>query len=709
MMNLSSIRFFQLLLLFVFIIFDITIAFSQNEQEVDKRLISINRIQPDSVKVDSLIQLGRGMRNKFPERAIEIFNKCVNLSQQNELDSRFINSFIQISVVYTVHHNWDSAQCYCDIAIHYADSLNQSFLLAKAYRIKAIIFRKSGFKNQALSYLQKSIQVLGNRDSLLLAKIFNSLGLIYANQGLYDSATYYYLKGYNILKLKNREEDGVPQLINLADIFLELKEYEKAKHFLHESIDLLSKREDVTYAELNAALIRNKLGGVFYFEQKYDSALYMFKKCEQNYKDINLRNKLIDVYSNIGAVYVELQLYDSASIYHQLAIKTGKDLNQVNQLGIAYNNLAVVNIRRGELDVALKNLRKSEIYNSSGGDVDYMLNTYKNMCKIYEDKEEYDSAFKYLKKYETLSDSIFNIEKTKVISDLEMKYEKEKDQAHIFELRNENLQKNLELNRRTNQRNIFLAGGTGVLVISVLLFVFYRQSVKRDKIIAVQKIEKLEREKKLLAAKSIVEGQEEERKRIARELHDGLGVLLSTAKMQFKTIEDKSPENKEMINKAAALLERASSDVRRISHNMMPGILTKLGLDEALEDLFENINDSPDIKAILNIENEEEKRLPENSEIMIYRVMQEMVNNTLKYAEASKVILEVNYDEESLSLQYTDNGKGFDVEEKLKLKSIGLTSIQSRIDFLGGKLNINSKSGRGTSYFINIPVKGIES
>jgi signal transduction histidine kinase len=164
-----------------------------------------------------------------------------------------------------------------------------------------------------------------------------------------------------------------------------------------------------------------------------------------------------------------------------------------------------------------------------------------------------------------------------------------------------------------------------------------------------------------------------------------------------------------VINKAALLLERASSDVRRISHNMMPGILTKLGLDEALEDLVESINDTPDINAVLNIENEEEKRLPENSEIMIYRVLQEMVNNTLKYAEASKVILEVNYDEDSLSIQYTDNGKGFDVEEKLKSKSIGLTSIQSRIDFLGGKLNINSKSSRGTSYFITIPVKGIET
>ncbi len=415
------------------------------------------------------------------------------------------------------------------------------------------------------------------------------------------------------------------------------------------------------------------------------------------------------MYSNIGALYQDEMKFDSSMFYLKLSIDIGKKYSLYNEIPGSYNNISNIYRRNKNYNLSLKYVDSAINIIKKTGDINNLVIFYKNKYELYELMGNYKQAFHYLLKSETLSDSIYNIQKTKLISDLEMKYEKEKDQAHILELRNENLQKNLELNRRTNQRNIFLAGGSGVLVISILLFVFYRQRVKRDKIIAVQKIEKLEREKKLLAAKSIVEGQEEERKRIARELHDGLGVLLSTAKMQFKTIEDKSPENREMINKAALLLERASSDVRRISHNMMPGILTKLGLDEALEDLFESINDTPDINAVLNIENEEKKRLPENSEIMIYRVLQEMVNNTLKYAEASKVTLEVNYNEDSLSLQYTDNGKGFDVEEKLKLKSIGLTSIQSRIDFLGGKLNINSKSGRGTSYFINIPVKGIES
>ncbi len=401
---------------------------------------------------------------------------------------------------------------------------------------------------------------------------------------------------------------------------------------------------------------------------------------------------------------MDLENYDSALYYYNLSKESWKGDKKEYIPGALYNNIAIIYMRSKKYDLALKYL-DTAIYNSTkNGNLTKLTTYYENIHQIYNSKHNYKKAYEWVLKYNSLHDSLYNIEKAKIINDLELKYEKEKDQAHILSLQNENLQKSIELNRRTNQRNIFLGGGSAILIIGIMLFAFYRQRVKKDRIIAGQRIEKLEREKKLLAAKAIVEGQEEERKRIAGELHDGLGVLLSTAKMQFKTLEDKSPENREAILKAANLLEKASSDVRRISHNMMPGILTKLGLDEALEDLFENINDTPGIAAELKIENEDDIRLPENSEIMIYRIIQEMANNTLKYAEAGKVTLDVTYEEETVSIHYSDNGKGFDIEEKMKNKSIGLTSIQSRVNFLGGKININSKPGRGTTYFINIPL-----
>jgi signal transduction histidine kinase len=273
----------------------------------------------------------------------------------------------------------------------------------------------------------------------------------------------------------------------------------------------------------------------------------------------------------------------------------------------------------------------------------------------------------------------------------------------MVELENESLQKSNQLEKRTNQRNRYLYGGSSILLIFIFFFTYYQQRTRKNRIIAQQRIKQLEEEKKFLAASSIVEGQEEERRRIAKELHDGLGVLLSSAKIHFATVRDKSPENKPLIDKASKLLEQATYDVRRISHNMMPGLLTKYGLFEAIEGLFDEIDDIKGLNAKIQIEGEP-VRLKENTEIMLYRVLQELINNTLKHAEASNILLQMEIKPDILNVRYRDDGKGFDLEAEKNTKSIGLNSIVSRIKFLGGDLQIDSKKGEGVKFTFNVPI-----
>jgi signal transduction histidine kinase len=292
-------------------------------------------------------------------------------------------------------------------------------------------------------------------------------------------------------------------------------------------------------------------------------------------------------------------------------------------------------------------------------------------------------------------DTVFSLEKSKAINDLVLKYEKEKDQAHILSLEKENLKK-------TYQRNAYMFTGLGIIALAFLIILYFRQRAVKDKIIAEQKILQLEEEKKLMAAKLLVEGQEEERKRIATELHDGLGVLLSATKMQFSTILDKSPDNREVIEKAYRMLEQASGDVRKISHNMMPGLLTKLGFFEAAEDLFEHIGDTTGMNAECTISGSRD-RLPENKEIMLYRIIQEMVNNTLKHAEAKSIALWIIIEPNRMNITYSDDGKGFDYEKMLEKETLGLKSIQSRVNFLNGIFFIETLPGKGTRYSLEIP------
>jgi len=200
-----------------------------------------------------------------------------------------------------------------------------------------------------------------------------------------------------------------------------------------------------------------------------------------------------------------------------------------------------------------------------------------------------------------------------------------------------------------------------------------------------------------------VDGQENERKRIATEIHDSLGVLLSTSKMHITAIKDSSPENKALIDKATRFLDEAGGEMRKISHNMMPGLLSKLGLCEALEDLFDTLNDSEEIDARMEVI-VAQKRLPENKDIMIYRVVQEMVNNTLKHAKAGKISLTIIVHPDQLNISYSDDGKGFDINEILGKKTMGVLSIRSRVKFLDGIIKIDSSPGNGTVYRISVPL-----
>ncbi len=150
-------------------------------------------------------------------------------------------------------------------------------------------------------------------------------------------------------------------------------------------------------------------------------------------------------------------------------------------------------------------------------------------------------------------------------------------------------------------------------------------------------------------------------------------------------------------------LEQAAGDVRKISHNMMPGLLTKFGFYEAAEDLIEQIDETEGLNATCGITGDT-KRLPENTEIMLYRIIQETVNNTLKHADAKNILLKMNVQPEALNIEYSDDGKGFSLDEKIESKSIGLTSIQSRVNFLSGTSRIEAKPGEGVKYFIQIPI-----
>jgi signal transduction histidine kinase len=255
----------------------------------------------------------------------------------------------------------------------------------------------------------------------------------------------------------------------------------------------------------------------------------------------------------------------------------------------------------------------------------------------------------------------------------------------------------------------------GLLLISLLFFTLLRISQLKNRNLIIkqsqdkqkQRIKELIKEKELEAINAMMEGQENERTRIARDLHDRLGGTLSIVKMHFKSVEESievlKEKNVKQYKEANNLLDEACNEVRKIAHDMTSGVLMKFGLLAALEALKETVEKADRLKLNL-IDIGLEDRLSYAYEINIYRIIQELLTNTVKHANASEMNIQLFRKQQSLSIVVDDNGVGFNTEDKAIPKGIGLKNIESRVHKFNGEINIDSGKGAGTTITIDLPL-----
>lgn len=246
---------------------------------------------------------------------------------------------------------------------------------------------------------------------------------------------------------------------------------------------------------------------------------------------------------------------------------------------------------------------------------------------------------------------------------------------------------------------IFIILATIIFIVFVAgLFIFILQYRKR----AIM----YENEKQLLALSSILQGQEEERSRMAKDLHDGLGGILSGIKLNLSSVKDNltGPEKDEQLfAKSINQLDKAITEMRRVAHNMMPEALLKFGLAEAISDYCDGINESKEVK-LLFTQLGFQQPLEKSTEVIVYRIIQELTNNAVKYARAETILIQLSSHKRGISITVEDDGKGFDTTLLQTAKGAGLQNVQSRVDFLKGAFEIQSSLGVGTSVNIEIPV-----
>jgi two-component system, NarL family, sensor kinase len=361
-----------------------------------------------------------------------------------------------------------------------------------------------------------------------------------------------------------------------------------------------------------------------------------------------------------------------------------------------YHNLGRAYTLKNDYDNALLNLKKALEISKELNIKNIEQYATGSLSFLEEKQGNYKQAFLYLKNYIDITDTVnakYNRDKT---TELTTKYETEKKETQLKLQQSSIKQKNI--------LNILLGSiATAILILSLFSYKNYQNKQKLQQ----QKISELETKQQLNATEAVLKGEEQERTRLAKDLHDGLGGMLSGIKYSFNAMKGNlimTPDSAQAFERSMDMLDSSIKEMRSVAHNMMPEALVKFGLDTALKDFCNEIQQSGALQISYQSIGLGNAVIDQTVGITIYRIVQELINNTMKHAMAKNAIVQVTKGNGQLSVTVEDDGKGFDKAILKQRAGMGWSNITNRIDFLKGKIDVDSQSGKGTSVHIEIEI-----
>ncbi|MFK5855277.1 MAG: tetratricopeptide repeat protein [Bacteroidota bacterium] len=693
-----------IILLFFFSVYSNKAVANQDASSMkyDSVLYMADTIVDLKNRIDFYTNSWKFMINLDKHKAIEFTKKGIEIAKQIDYNEGYSTLNWQLGLVFQELGKFDSAKYHMNKSIRIAktNSLFENEAMAN-FRLGSLYYR-IGETDSAYSYYKlvenQSLQI-DYPTGLLL--VYSGLGKIANRRGSYDEALSYFIMTMELAEELDNSSSASHAFMNIGITYAKMRDYDNSKVSFLSALKIADETNDYD----RQLQMFNNLGVLYRKMQVFDSALYFQQKALYMSKQKNSKGSIIRNYINIGTTYAIQKKYSTAVIYYDTAnILAANFVNSTIQMSI-YQNLSALNRDMGNYNKSILYAKKAVQLIKKTQETQQLASLYENIYSSWKYLKRYDSALYYHELQSIIIDSLFNENKQRNFDEFSVKYQTQNKENELLIFKNKDLEKSILLKEKKLLINSLLGSGTTILIIIILMWIIRRNKYKKDAIIREKEIEQLKKDKEILAAQSLIHGEENERKRIAQELHDGIGVLLSTASIHFSSVNEntKSSEISTIAEKANKLLKMASNEVRKVSHNMMPGVLTKFGLSEALVDLFEDVKDSGKINVEYNIF-EGQPRLSENTEIMLYRIVQEMLNNSLKYSKGSLINFTISRESNFARMVFSDNGVGFDYQTKLEENNLGLSGIQSRVDFLHGELTVDTCAGEGCSYSVEIPI-----
>lgn len=586
-------------------------------------------------------------------------------------------------------------------------TVKETDAITNCYRILGIWHSYFGDNDSAIIYYRYSLNSsLKNKNQYLEAGANFNIGNIKYWKGEYDSCIYYYQKAAVIYEDENflKKDKSVTEnkldlrksdlYSNLSIVFNTLKNIDKADEYIDKAITIAKKYKSPAAANTLAYYMQQKADN-YYENGNVEKALAIrlsFLPALES--GINKKTYVQSAYQNIATEYFDLMKFDSAKYYAEKSLKLANELNIPGSKASSYlmlSHIAVHDKKYTEAESLIANAK--DFYENFSDDPAEKINYYNVRHKLAAAQGKYADAYAYLDAYTKLNDSLFYSNKAKEFQEREMRYETEKKEAKLLLQQSDIKQKNI----------LITALILGAVILLALIFFIFKNTKHKQKL-QEQKIAELETEKQLSATEAVLKGEEQERIRLAKDLHDGLGGILSGVKHSLGSMKGNlilTQENARAFERSMDMLDSSIKEMRRVAHNMMPEALVKFGLNDALKDFCNDINASTQINVSYQSIGMENIKLEQTTSIAVYRIVQELLNNILKHAGATSAIVQLSNTDNSLTLTVEDDGKGFDKTKLENSKGIGWSSIQNRVEFLKGTLDLDT-SDKGTSIHIEI-------
>ncbi|MCC6373078.1 MAG: tetratricopeptide repeat protein [Bacteroidia bacterium] len=649
-----------------------------------------NRANKDTDVVDELNLNAWKIRNSNLELSKQYALSAIDKSEKLNYKKGLSFSLNVLGNYFKAKGLYDSSLIYYTKSLLIRKSLRDTIGILSSLRNVMSIYKLKGNYDSALQNGLAAIELTktkpnDNKIKIEKGRIQYNLSAIYLKRGNYRAAIQQALEAKSIFSNNGMDEDYASVLMTIGNIYEQQMNYTNALFYFNETARIHKKSGN----QKELAKAYNCIGNIYYSTYNNDSALYYYKQG----LSIRFKNGFEDDLSgslyNIGNIYVTINNYDSALFYFKsslnIAVKSGK----TEALYEAHEAIAEILILKKYYREALSHLQQAFSLSSSSKALPEKLILLKQLSNVYKAIGKKDSAFIYSDEYSQLNDSLNEVLRKSI--ELE------------GTIKSKELELNLSEEKNRSQMYIIIGMTAAIVLMVIILLLIYHVSKSGRN---MRKLQDIIKEQELIALDAMLEGQESERKRLSRELHDTIGSILAATKFAFKSMENSleklMTENNAQYQNINGMLDEAMETVRKISHDMASGIIMEKGIEGALSQLCKRLEVSGKLKISLIIFGFDDKVDPV-VELELYRVVQELLTNILKHAQAQNVSIQLTKSQSNINLMVEDDGTGFN-PTNTKKAGIGLKNIDERLKKLNGKWNIDSGKGRGTTVIVDVPI-----